>query len=90
MDSDVESDSGDSELGAVGEGSGEESTPLSGERRPRARRIRVAHRWLGPHRDLENDWKRGGRQIQLLLDIDARLPNVSLIALKFWLTPEPK
>ena len=48
MDSDVESDSGDSELGAVGEGSGEESTPLSGERRPRARRVRVAHRCLEP------------------------------------------
>ena len=82
MDRDVESDSGEFELGAVGEGAGEESTPLSGERRPRARRVRVAHKWLEPHRDLENDCKKGVQQIQLLLDIDARLPNGGLIALK--------
>ena len=88
--SDVESDSGDSDLGAVGKWPGDDSTTLSGERRPRMRRVRVAHRWLDPHRDLENDWKRRGRQIQLLLDIDARLPNGNLIALKIWLTLEPK
>ena len=46
---------------------------------------RVARRWLDPHRNLENDWRKGGRHIQLLLDIDTRLPNGGLIALKFLL-----
>ena len=79
-----------SELGAVGEGSGEESTSPHGERRPRARRVWVAHMWLDPLRSLETDWRKGGRHIQLLLYIDAHLPNGNLIALKFWLTREPR
>ena len=55
MDSDVESELGGADL--VSE-SGEEGTPQSGERRTRARRVRVARRWLDPHRNLENDWKK--------------------------------
>ena len=82
MGSDEESLMGGSELGAVGKGSDEESTSSHGERRPRARRVRVAHRWLEPLRSLETDWKKGGQHIQLLLDIDAHLPNGKLIALK--------
>ena len=82
MDSDAESKKGGSDLGAVGEGSGKEFTLPHGERRPRARRIRVAHRWLDPLRSLETDWRKGGRHVQLLLDIDAHLLNGNLIALK--------
>ena len=79
---DEESEMGGSDLGAVGEGSGEESTSWHGERHPRERRFRVAHRWLEPLRSLETDWKKGGRHIQqLILDIDAHLPNGNLIAL---------
>ena len=74
---------GDSDLGAAEEWSGEESTASHGERRPRARRIRVAHRWLDPLRSLDTDWRKGGRHVQLLLDIDAHLPNGNLIVLKF-------
>ena len=65
MDSDEESEMGDSDLGAAGEGSGEESTPSHGERRPRARRMRVAERWLGHLRSLETDWRKVGRHVQL-------------------------
>ena len=42
MDSDEETEMGDSDLWAVREGSGEESTLTHGERRRRAGRIRVA------------------------------------------------
>ena len=35
-----------------------------------------------PQRNLETGWKKGGRHVQLLLDIDAHLPNGNLIALK--------
>ena len=83
MDFDIGSELGDSGVESAGEGSGEEPSTSSGERRLRARRVRVARRWLDPHSNLENDWRKRGRHIQLLLDIDARLPNGGLIALKF-------
>ena len=82
MDSDIGSELGDSGVESAGEWSGEKPSTSSGERRLRARQVRVARRWLDPHRNLENYWKKGGRHIQLLLDIDARLPNGGLIALK--------
>lgn len=72
----------ESEFGVAGSESSDEPTPQSGERNPRPRRVRVARRWMDPLRNLENDWKKGGRHIQLLLNIDARLPNGSFLALK--------
>ena len=80
MDSNEESEMGDSDLGAAREGSGEEFTPLHGERRPRARPIRVAHRWLDPLRSLETDWKKGVGTYNFYWM--SHLPNGHLIALK--------
>ena len=82
MDSDIGSELGDSGVESAREGSGEEPSTLSGERQLRTRRVRVARRWIDLHRNLENDWRKGGRQIPILLDTDAHLSNGNLIALK--------
>ena len=65
LDSDKGSELGESGVESAGEGSGEEPSTSSGERRVRARRVRVVRRWLDPHKNLENDWRKGGRHIQL-------------------------
>ncbi len=63
-------------------GSSVENPRLAGEHRKRPRHIRVADRWINPLNGLANEWMNGGRQMQLLLDIDASLPNGTLVALK--------
>ena len=48
MDSDIWSELGDSGVESAGKGSGEKPSISSGKRRVRARRVRVALRWLDP------------------------------------------
>ncbi len=90
MDRNLESEKGGLDEGADSEESGEEPPPASGERRPRARKVRVADRWFDPRNGLENSGKKGSRSMQLFLDIDASLPNGNLIALKVLVYTGPK